>query len=150
MTHAMVISAVHIDPATGRPTRYKVENSWGPTAGDKGYFVMSDAWFEECVCRRAFSPVQLTTMVFVQVRVPGGRAEAVSRQGSVEGVPGQGQGRAAAVGPHGALFSNESDCCCSSLGYRGLLHETRFRPVVWSRAALYERKFLGLYLSMTW
>ena len=47
MTHAMVISAVHVDPQTGKPVRYKVENSWGPDVGDKGYFVMTDAWFDE-------------------------------------------------------------------------------------------------------
>jgi bleomycin hydrolase len=47
MTHAMVISGVHVDPASGRPMRYKVENSWGEGAGEKGYFVMSDRWFEE-------------------------------------------------------------------------------------------------------
>lgn len=46
MTHAMVITAVHLD-ASGKPVRYKVENSWGDTAGDKGWFVMSDKWFEE-------------------------------------------------------------------------------------------------------
>ena len=48
MTHAMVITAVHLD-AAGRPVRYKVENSWGETAGEKGWFVMSDKWFEEFV-----------------------------------------------------------------------------------------------------
>jgi len=48
MTHAMVISGVHLDPA-GKPVRYKVENSWGATAGKDGYFIMSDAWFEQYV-----------------------------------------------------------------------------------------------------
>jgi len=46
MTHAMVITAVHLD-ADGRPIRYKVENSWGEGAGDKGFFVMTDRWFDE-------------------------------------------------------------------------------------------------------
>lgn len=46
MTHAMVISGVHLDGA-GKAIRYKVENSWGDTAGEKGYFVMTDAWFEQ-------------------------------------------------------------------------------------------------------
>jgi len=48
MTHAMVISGVHLD-AAGKPVRYKVENSWGPDVGEKGYFVMTDAWFEQFV-----------------------------------------------------------------------------------------------------
>jgi len=48
MTHAMVISGVHLD-AAGKPVRYKVENSWGETAGKEGYFVMTDAWFDEYV-----------------------------------------------------------------------------------------------------
>ncbi|KAJ7287639.1 peptidase C1B, bleomycin hydrolase [Mycena rebaudengoi] len=47
MTHAMVISAVHI--VDGKPVRFKVENSWGEDAGDKGYFVMTEAWFDEFV-----------------------------------------------------------------------------------------------------
>ncbi|KAJ7594787.1 peptidase C1B bleomycin hydrolase [Mycena floridula] len=47
MTHAMVISGVHLD-ANGKPVRYKVENSWGTASvGEKGFFVMSDAWFEQ-------------------------------------------------------------------------------------------------------
>lgn len=46
MTHAMVISGVHLD-GEGNPVRYKVENSWGDGAGDKGWYLMTDAWFEE-------------------------------------------------------------------------------------------------------
>lgn len=65
MTHAMVITAVHLNNE-GYPVRYKVENSWGPDRGDKvrcysrsamfaspnvcsvqGYFVMTDKWFEQ-------------------------------------------------------------------------------------------------------
>lgn len=48
MTHAMVISGVHLD-AAGKPVRYKVENSWGEDAGHKGYYMMTDKWFEEWV-----------------------------------------------------------------------------------------------------
>lgn len=48
MTHAMVISGVHLDPA-GKPLRYKIENSWGDSTGDKGYYLMTDEWFEQFV-----------------------------------------------------------------------------------------------------
>ncbi|KAJ6609816.1 peptidase C1B bleomycin hydrolase [Mycena sp. CBHHK59/15] len=62
MTHAMVISAVHLDPV-GNPVRFKVENSWGEDVGDKGYFVMTSAWFDEFVYQvvvpRALAPKDL-------------------------------------------------------------------------------------------
>ncbi|KAJ7502730.1 peptidase C1B, bleomycin hydrolase [Mycena galericulata] len=62
MTHAMVISAVHLD-AAGKPVRFKVENSWGPDVGDKGYFVMTSAWFDQFVYQvvvpRALAPKDL-------------------------------------------------------------------------------------------
>ncbi|KAI0630402.1 peptidase C1B bleomycin hydrolase [Trametes polyzona] len=62
MTHAMVISGVHLD-ASGRPVRYKVENSWGDNVGERGYFVMSDAWFEQFVYQvvvpKALAPKEL-------------------------------------------------------------------------------------------
>ena len=45
MTHAMVLSGAHVE---GEETkRWRVENSWGDARGDKGYFVMSDAWMDE-------------------------------------------------------------------------------------------------------
>ncbi|WPH00024.1 Bleomycin hydrolase [Acrodontium crateriforme] len=46
MTHAMVLTAVHLD-ANGEPVRWRVENSWSETAGTDGYFVMSDKWMDE-------------------------------------------------------------------------------------------------------
>lgn len=49
MTHAMVISGVHVDEETGRPVRFKVENSWGEDSGVKGHNVMSDKWFDQFV-----------------------------------------------------------------------------------------------------
>ncbi|KAG6816458.1 hypothetical protein H0H87_005941 [Tephrocybe sp. NHM501043] len=48
MTHAIVISGVHLDD-NGKPLDYKVENSWGDVNGDKVYFVMIDAAFEQFV-----------------------------------------------------------------------------------------------------
>jgi bleomycin hydrolase len=43
MTHAMVLTAVHVDEKTGKSVKWKVQNSWGTEAGEKGWFVMSDA-----------------------------------------------------------------------------------------------------------
>ncbi|KIJ67907.1 hypothetical protein HYDPIDRAFT_107440 [Hydnomerulius pinastri MD-312] len=63
MTHAMVISGVHIDEKTGRPVRFKVENSWGEESCYKGYMVMSENWFDEfvyqVVVHRSFAPKEL-------------------------------------------------------------------------------------------
>jgi bleomycin hydrolase len=42
MTHAMVLTAVHVDEKTGKSVRWRVQNSWGTDAGEKGWFVMSD------------------------------------------------------------------------------------------------------------
>ena len=46
MTHAMVFTGVNINES-GNPDRWKVENSWSEKYGNKGYFVMSDSWFDE-------------------------------------------------------------------------------------------------------
>ncbi|ERL63966.1 aminopeptidase C [Schleiferilactobacillus shenzhenensis] len=61
MTHAMVLTGV--DLVDGKPTKWKVENSWGDKVGDKGYFVMSDKWFDQfvyqVVINKKFLPADL-------------------------------------------------------------------------------------------
>ncbi|KYK60656.1 putative LAP3-member of the GAL regulon [Drechmeria coniospora] len=56
MTHAMVLTAVHVDEETGKPVRWRVQNSWGTAPGDKGWFVMSDAWADEFVYQAVVDP----------------------------------------------------------------------------------------------
>lgn len=46
MTHAMVLQGVNLDE-TGKPNRWRVENSWGKDSGKDGYYVMTDDWFEQ-------------------------------------------------------------------------------------------------------
>jgi len=61
MTHAMVLTGV--DLVNDQPTKWKVENSWGPKVGTKGYFVMTDAWLDEycyqIVVNKKFLPENL-------------------------------------------------------------------------------------------
>ncbi|XKL64742.1 hypothetical protein PGB90_004828 [Kerria lacca] len=46
MSHAMVLTAVSVDDE-GKPTKWRVENSWGDERGEKGYLVMTNDWFNE-------------------------------------------------------------------------------------------------------
>ncbi|EXJ82850.1 bleomycin hydrolase [Capronia epimyces CBS 606.96] len=54
MTHAMVLTAVQVEG--GKPVRWRVMNSWGEAAGDKGYFVMTDKWMDEFVYQVVVDP----------------------------------------------------------------------------------------------
>lgn len=47
LTHNMVLLGA--DLAEDVPLKWKVENSWGDEVGHKGYFLMTDAWFDEHV-----------------------------------------------------------------------------------------------------
>lgn len=48
-SHAMTLVAVDLD-ADGKPTKWLVENSWGPGANN-GHLVLSDRWFDEYMFR---------------------------------------------------------------------------------------------------
>ena len=46
MTHAMLFTGVDLD-SKGKPVKWRVENSWGERNGEKGYYIMSDEWFDQ-------------------------------------------------------------------------------------------------------
>lgn len=63
MTHAMVLTAVHVDEATGRTVRWRVQNSWGTEPGEEGWFVMTDRWMDEWVYQAVVDPKFLSREV---------------------------------------------------------------------------------------
>jgi bleomycin hydrolase len=62
--HAMVITGVDVED--GKPVKWKVENSWGEDAGDKGWFVIDAGWFDKHVYQviidRRFVPSALLAL----------------------------------------------------------------------------------------
>ncbi len=74
MTHAMVLTGVDLDE-NQKPRKWRVENSWGDKVGDKGYMVMSDAWFDEylyevVVSKSTLSPELLAVLETKPVELP--------------------------------------------------------------------------------
>ncbi|MCH3990506.1 MAG: aminopeptidase C [Lactobacillus sp.] len=72
MDHAMVITGV--DLVDGKPTKWKIENSWGEKPGFKGYFVMSDKWFDsfvyQAVINKKYLPADLQKAYDEGVQAP--------------------------------------------------------------------------------
>ena len=58
MNHAMVITGVDIKD--DKPTKWKIENSWGDSRGVKGYYVMSASWFDKFVYQAVVDKKYLT------------------------------------------------------------------------------------------
>ena len=48
MSHAMCVTGVSFD-GEGKPVKWKIQNSWGDEHGEKGYYIMSDGWFDRFV-----------------------------------------------------------------------------------------------------
>ncbi|WEV60024.1 C1 family peptidase [Bifidobacterium sp. ESL0728] len=46
--HAMTITGVNLDES-GKPNRWKIENSWGKSTGTDGYYVADGEWFDQFV-----------------------------------------------------------------------------------------------------
>lgn len=61
-SHGMALIAVDVD-AREKPVKWQFENSWGPTAGEKGYLTFTDAWFNEYMFRFVVKKKYLDTKV---------------------------------------------------------------------------------------
>ncbi len=65
LTHAMVFTGVNL--SDGIPNRWKVENSWGEELGQKGFFVMSDKWFDDYTFQVIIQKKYLTENLRIQL-----------------------------------------------------------------------------------
>jgi bleomycin hydrolase len=61
-SHGMALMAVDLDQEQ-KPVKWQFENSWGPTAGEKGYLTFTDAWFDEYMFRFVVNKKYLTGKV---------------------------------------------------------------------------------------
>jgi bleomycin hydrolase len=62
-SHGIALMAVDVD-SQGKPIKWQFENSWGATSGDnKGYYTITDAWFNEYMFRFVVNKKYLTSQV---------------------------------------------------------------------------------------
>ena len=64
LNHAMTFQGVNLD-AAGKPTAWRVENSWGKDACKDGYFIITDRWFDayvgQAIVHRDYVPADIVT-----------------------------------------------------------------------------------------
>jgi bleomycin hydrolase len=70
-SHGMALIAVDLDNQQ-KAVKWQFENSWGPTAGEKGYLTFTDAWFNEYLFRFVINKKYLNEKV---MEVYGQKAE---------------------------------------------------------------------------
>ncbi|MCM1052739.1 MAG: hypothetical protein NC483_02010 [Ruminococcus sp.] len=56
--HTMIITGVNI--VDNKPTKWKIENSWGNKVGNLGYYIATDDWFNKYVYRIVINKKHLT------------------------------------------------------------------------------------------
>ena len=71
--HNMTITGV--DLVDGKPTRWKVENSWGSEVGHGGFYVMDDSFLEHyaflfVLHKRCLTPEQLADLEQTPIPLP--------------------------------------------------------------------------------
>ena len=66
MNHAMVFTGVNL--VDGRPTRWKIENSWGDKVANKGYYTCSDTWFDKYMYAAAVNRKYLSEKALAALR----------------------------------------------------------------------------------
>ncbi len=68
MNHAMCLTGVNL--VDGKPTRWKIENSWGDENGVKGYYLCSDTWFDKYVFQAAVEKEYLGDLAALADQTP--------------------------------------------------------------------------------
>ena len=58
MTHAMCITGVNL--VNDKPTKWKIENSWGSNGPNAGYYIISDSWFNRYTYQAVVNKKYLT------------------------------------------------------------------------------------------
>ncbi|MBN2893955.1 MAG: C1 family peptidase [Bacteroidales bacterium] len=61
-SHGMALCGVDLN-AEGKPTKWKLENSWGGDYGNSGYLTMTDEWFTEYFFRLVINKKYLNTKI---------------------------------------------------------------------------------------